>query len=162
MYVHICMYVCICMCVCSMYACMYVHVCLSVCVSVSVSVWWRPGGVRGSSCWSCKPTTGVHHVYTSYNAQGGACIWTRSFDIGPCYCLWPIHPSGGSPAWPKFKACKQITQRPLVGRVDTFHGGLGWTGSLKVSRPLCVYVHMYIRTYIHMYVRSCMYVHMYT
>ena len=42
--------------------------------------------------------------------------------------------SGSSPAWPKFKACKQVTQHPLVRWVHIFHGGLGWTGGLKVSR----------------------------
>ena len=30
--------------------------------------------------------------------------------------------SGGSVTWPKFNACKLVTQRPLVG----------WTDSLKV------------------------------
>ena len=121
-------------------------VCVCVCLSydlangsipVPVTLWWRPGGVRGPLCWSCKPTMGIHHAYTSYTAWGGACTWTRSFDPGPCYCLWPIHPSEGSPAWPKFSACKQVTQRPLVGWIDTFHGGLG---SLKAQGSRCVCV----------------------
>ena len=110
--------------------------------SLFLTMWWRPGGVRGPSCWSCKPTMGVHHAYTTYNARGYACTWIRSFDPGPCYCPWPIHPSGGSPARPKFKACKQVTQHPLVGQVNIFHGRLGWTGSLRVCVCVCACVCM--------------------
>ena len=110
-----------------------VHMCLwSACLmmwlmvaTLSLTMWWRPSGVRGPSCWTCKSTTGIHHAYTSYNARGGVYTWTRSFHPGPCYCPWLIHLSGGSPAWPKFNACKQVTQRPLVGWVDTFHRRLG-------------------------------------
>ena len=109
--------------------------------TLSQTIWWWSGGVRGPLRWSCKPTTGIHHAYTSYNALGGACTWTTSFDPGPCYCPWPMHPSGGSPAWPKFNACKQVTQRPLVGWVDTFHGGLGYrqaVSRLKAQRLDCM------------------------
>ena len=65
------------------------------------------------------------------------CLHFRSFDPDPCYCPWSIYPSGGSPTWPKFNVCKQVTQRPLVEWVDTFHGGLG---SLKAQGSRCVYV----------------------
>ena len=30
----------------------------------SLTMWWRPGGDRGPSHWSCKPTTGIYHAYT--------------------------------------------------------------------------------------------------
>ena len=121
------------------------------------------------------------NCYFKLCAWWGAWTWTGSFDPGPCYCPWSFHPSGSSPAWLKFKACKQVTQRPLVGQVDSFHGGLGLTDSLKVSRCVCVclcvrvcvsvcvcarawcmcacvhllHVHVQIHTYLCMYVYVC-------
>ena len=51
-------------CVC-VHACACVRACVRVCVvmwlmavPLSLTVWWRPGGVRGPLCWSCKPTRG--------------------------------------------------------------------------------------------------------
>ena len=57
----------------------------------------------------------------------------RSFNSGPCYCQWPIQPSGGSAAWPKFNTCKLVTQCPLVGWIDTMEDWGGRAGSLKVK-----------------------------
>ena len=131
MYTYVCMCMCMCLCVC-VCTCVWHGYASSVCLMKWLMAapcpypcgGWRPGRVRDPSHWSCKPTTGIHRAYTSYNAKGGACTWTRSFDPGPCYCPWPIHRSEDSPAWSKFNACKQVTQCPLVGQVDTFHGGL--------------------------------------
>ena len=94
MFISVCVCVCMCVCVCpccqpplgghgnTSSACLMMWL---MAASLSLTVWWRPGGVRGPSCWSCKPTMGIHHAYTSYNARGSACTWTRSFDPGPWY-----------------------------------------------------------------------------
>ena len=89
-----CAYTCMCVCVCVhaaslLMADMVTYTVSSACLMMwlmaahlSLIMWWRPGGVRGPLCWSCKPTMGIHHAYTSYNALGGACTWTWSFDQG--------------------------------------------------------------------------------
>ena len=48
---------------------------------LSLTMWWRPSGVKGPLHWSCKPTMGIHHAYSSYNARGSDCTWTWSFDL---------------------------------------------------------------------------------
>ena len=30
---------------------------------LSLTTWWRPSWVRGLTCWSSKPTTGIHHMH---------------------------------------------------------------------------------------------------
>ena len=65
----------------------------------------------------------------------------RSFDKGPCYCQWPFQASRCSAACPKFNASKLVTQRPLVGWVNTSYGELGWSDrQFQGSVCVCVYV----------------------
>ena len=77
----------------------------------------------------------------THNAVHEAVPYTRSrfFYSIPCYCQWPFQPSGSSATWPKFNAWKLITQRPLVGSVDTSNGGMGIPDNY-----LCVYVCVYV------------------
>ena len=48
-----------------------------------------------------------------------------TWDLHPCYYPWHIHPTEGSPTWPKFKARKSITQHPVAGLGGTSYEGLG-------------------------------------
>ena len=57
----------------------------------------------------------------------------RIQDSGPCYCPWPILPSGDSPTYPKFKAYKLVTHCPLAG----LGGHTGFTGVCVLT---CVYM----------------------
>ena len=122
------------------------------------TVWWKPSIARGPLRLSCKSTMGIHHdthhtIWEMVFAPG-----PRSLDSGPCYCPWLIHPSGGSPAWPKFKASKSVTQCPLAGSGGTSHVGLG--GQIGSFTGLQVCVRM--RACVCACVRACMRVCMYT
>ena len=55
--------------------------------SPSLTMWWRPGGVRGPSHWSCKPTTGIHHAYASYNARSGCVCVHVHVHMHVCVCM---------------------------------------------------------------------------
>ena len=140
--IFVCVYVCVrvhvCVCACvGVRVHVHVYVCVCGCVYVCVCAHpcpWPCGGDQVGPGVPCVDRASqqqgfiMHTHYTMHEAvlAPGSGLLTQ---VPAIVC----DPS---------KACKQVTQRPLVGRVDTFHGGLRWTGSLKVSKSqgLCVCV----------------------
>ena len=83
---------------------------------------------------SCKPTS---------CSVGGGCLHLDQVTTQvPAIVYGPSTLPGGSPAWPKFKACKLvILSIPWLGQVvPPMEGGGDWTGSQRRSRCMCMCV----------------------
>ena len=103
----------------------------------------------------CLCAMGIHHtVHEMVLAPG------PRTQLGPCYCSWPIHPSGGSPACPKFQVCELVTHwRHFLWRVGGARQAVYRYVCVCVRVCACVCARVCARVCVH--VHACVCVHAY-
>ena len=127
-YIHARMYVCTYTCVYVYVLFVYMYVCLYLCNVVNglaFALWWRPERAGGSSvCLTSQKGVRLVCAFIPYTKRC-LCSWTLASGPRSQPRIPVIAPFWGSPAQPKFKAGKMVTEHPLAGSRGISIEGLG-------------------------------------